>query len=788
MQGRLDFSKLKNPKSENNKIDFSSLRQPVEENKKSFSLQDIANSLKTDVPGIERPLGMKLLGAGAQIGSDVQGAIKKYVNPESAIEGLHKTISGVGLAATNPLTALKNIGVGTGELGYGLTYGIPEQLAHLGLIKPETYKKTGIPSVSEIHSSARKMFGLGKEEKPGEDFFSFMTRNAPLTFPIAKPVVKGAASIAMNPAQTARNVAFGIPKAAIGKVDPIIAARNLELNNKINEIKEKLPKAQQEELEKYPEVQKIREEARKHQEELDASEHAARTNINVESKEPSTIQLKLNKNENELNNINKENDSLQKELSEMKEVEPYSNEDKTHEENAEESTKQRELSEINLENAKEHHEKASDLLEENHKDIGKYLGKGLEHDVEAAEKIKTTQAARHEELKKEYNEIEEELSQKKIKIDNSAILKDKMDELAKLTEASEKRTPEMDKLIEDIKAIKNAKTEILASKWLKSIRSLEYDINEARKKAFKVGADPETREAWMRTFNNMNEPIQGMKKLLEEGIGEENATRLKEANKGWREDVASLYTNTTWHTIRKKERIEGDIMHTLRGNERGDVRIKNIIMNNPEIIKNVLGQRFAHKPGDLGDIGVQESRYIDRLPEFKQMVDQRNRIESSVNESKKNVKNIELSHKDYIKKEKEAHANKEEVESEIKKLTKENQDKIKEQESIIKRINLDIDKNKSKIKEIEHKQPYMQEALKDINEKRKNKKISLEKKSKLESEHKELENKIKKMDMELKRLEKEQASNHKKLKESRTGVMKYIRYGARIAKKIYGGM
>jgi hypothetical protein len=95
-----------------------------------------------------------------------------------------------------------------------------------------------------------------------------------------------------------------------------------------------------------------------------------------------------------------------------------------------------------------------------------------------------------------------------------------------------------------------------------------------------------------------------MGKTLEGSVGGEDYKRLKDLNSRWRNEVVPLQRNTIYQNLSsnrtgRKGQMPSNIMNSLRGSDRGNILMRNIIHNDPELSRNVVGQRFAENPEKL---------------------------------------------------------------------------------------------------------------------------------------------------------------------------------------------
>jgi chromosome segregation ATPase len=191
--------------------------------------------------------------------------------------------------------------------------------------------------------------------------------------------------------------------------------------------------------------------------------------------------------------------------------------------------------------------------------------------------------------------------------------------------------------------------------FMKAVRSIRAHSADARKLAYSRGLNQADREAAMARYDYLDNVADKMSDILEQGIGKEDAARLKEASTAWRERVVPLYKNRIYQNIHYDQKMPSNIINSLRGNNKGNLIIKEAIKNNPETLKNVVGQRFAHKPHELQNAGELAQEYMGQMPELQQMVEQHQGAQRAAERSKQAFDQAEKAHAEITKREADAH-------------------------------------------------------------------------------------------------------------------------------------
>lgn len=333
-----------------------------------------------------------------------------------------------------------------------------------------------------------------------------------------------------------------------------------------------------------------------------------------------------------------------------------------------------------LNEANSSHELSKKELNEVDENISSHLNKGAMHDVRTAAKIDEIQQNRKNVISKKYDNVQRNLEDKNIVLENKGDAKKIAQDMKDLIAEGGLDSPEVKKLAQELENV-NRKEIIPANDYLTMYRSAKDYARQARTKAYTPGMNAEERALWKKRYNELDEKVEEMGSVLEKGIGEGNSLALKEANKDWREQVIPLYRNRTYQNIVKSNKMPENIMKTLRGKEPGDVILRDMIKNDPELLRNVVGQRFSHNPAKLHDIGELEQEYVDKMPELKSWINKRESSLNKIEQAKSNAEKASAQH-EFVK------------ESEIKaqKLATKEEKKIQENKDKMTKLDEEIQK------------------------------------------------------------------------------------------------
>jgi chromosome segregation ATPase len=299
----------------------------------------------------------------------------------------------------------------------------------------------------------------------------------------------------------------------------------------------------------------------------------------------------------------------------------------------------------NIDSAQSSHELAKDLVNETENQLGTHLKKGIDYDVEAAQKIKNIEQANRQGIGKGYDELEKDWANRNVPIDNAKKIQSKNDELMDLIKSGGARSPEANEILEELDNLKNEKS-INAKDYLRAYRSVSQYAREARQKAFQPGMNAEDRAQWEQTYNNLDNKVDEMGKTLENSVGQDEFQKLKKLNDRWRNEVVPLHKNRIFQNLSYNGTISDNIIKSLRGTNSGNVIIRNIIKNDPELLQTVVGQRYSIKPSEILNPTNRIKEYTDLMPEMNQLRDQHLAAKEAFSNSKEALDNAINAHKE----------------------------------------------------------------------------------------------------------------------------------------------
>lgn len=607
--------------------------------------------------------------------------------------------------ATEPAKALNTIARGAGNVekeAMNLATGpdLAALLAHLKFIKPETAEKY-FPRQEE--NLMERFVGKGDTEEG-----TALLESLPSVAGFGHPI-RAAGRLAER----------GIEKVAshIGnKIDAEQIAKGLGYKRELAQIKSQLPKAERNVLEATTAEEKAAAEVRSVEKAEEEAKSASRTNPLVGSKEVDTIQLQINKDAAKLEDINKKNADLNKELSELKPVEEFKPSETSHIEQHEAAQEKAYQSEESVAKAKQYHEEAKRNAERSEETLGTHLNKEATHDVQMMAPLDKFVSEIEAKSSADYNKFHEELKEDKFQIPE-----EKMTELEKVNTEKMKDNKYYQALIKLAPTAADTDAAIYFAKF-RSFRDAFYKLKKSSKTH---GIDAVDRLAMDDAIEALKPISAVVKDTLEKGLGTEYGERLEKINTHFKEKVVPLRSNKIIKSIRGGKGLPKNISDALRVPTPGNELIKAHIKQNPELLKNIIGQRYAATPKKVHKPNAVMQEYINSHPETKALIEQRNKSFEAVKESKKNIETSEKIHAEQKENLKEAKGKYEAKESEIAEMSKENQRQIKSYEGQNKKLSDELKNNDKELDKIHTEQKAREEAIKDLKEKSANKQAPL---------------------------------------------------------------
>lgn len=665
----------------------------------------------------------------ADYGQYESGAVTdRNINPRSVMENLNEYFKRKRIERTNellpndPLRGVKRVATGAKELGAELTHpsgwgnilkggiqsipNVPLGLINTaispitGTIEALTGKNLDIPRVE---------FG---EQTPATKFGEEIGSNMPFAFPKQYSRIPG----------KFRDAALG---------DKLLRSKAKQIEKDITEHEKSLEDI-----------------VRQHQEQLKAKEQAhesAYQDTGTRNPNPHTareIERTNRLKQEEINKLNKDLEE-QKQLPELPEVNT-----ENHEKNVANAEQAVNESKGHVAETEKTNENAKNALNEHEESIAQHLGEGESHKFHLGQGLKQEFERNKKEIQEEYDSHEKKFADKGIEINSNeqnaahAIV----DDLNNLYHEDSHNLIESKDIGPSIDTIRN-KRFIGANDFVSLLKSVNGYLYDAIRNKIKTGINEQERIKWEKRADKLQETKDKMERILEKSVGKKDFAALKKTGKRWGSEVASLYEHPVYKNVMKNGRVGSNVIEDLIGTRRGTDIIKNIIKNDPKLLRHAIGQRFESAPTKFykRSNGEVLKEYIDHNPELQNLLKQREEHVSNVNQAERNVSHAKSRHAEIEKYHSKAKQERKEAESRKKEIESEKQKRSKEEQS----LKDEIEKHKTSIAENNRKLAPMKKHIELLQKESKKTKMTLEQKVKSEQKIKEAKKELENVKTEI---------------------------------------
>jgi hypothetical protein len=297
-----------------------------------------------------------------------------------------------------------------------------------------------------------------------------------------------------------------------------------------------------------------------------------------------------------------------------------------------------------LPQAEQHLTTAAEKAAEAERNLESHFYKGYEHGTPIAETvvnriegIKNAKGKREGGLKQEigsiYDTVETELKDRNVLIPRTEQLASQENEARALLEKSKnffKNEEEFENTVKKIAAqampVKGGKTTleiVSAADILSNYRSLRNLSQKLRTKAYsrEVAGNKDLQADMLGRADEMQKTANNIESLLESNDLGSSLSKLKEANSRWRNEIVPLYRNSTYQTFLNKGYAPSkDLIYNLRGQGAGQQIIRDIIKNDPNLLRYALGQRYSKNPGAIHEFDELSQEFINASPETQELI------------------------------------------------------------------------------------------------------------------------------------------------------------------------
>lgn len=678
-------------------------------------------------------LGPRLKRAGSILGEDILkipgaigGAITKGLNAAP------REIGGVINQSVNPATTgrmLKNLLIGSSDVEkslYNLPISTMEYLGHLGLISPQYLERL----------SAAKM-----EHEPVGDYLRGTMGDTQVGDTLLQKT-PGAALWA-NPAARAASVAGKgiktISKPVMNKITGVSKYKALE---------EKLALPQ---MEKSVEAAKALSEQKQLEHEVAQMAHREAKDVStMETGSSSAPKMEFNvgKQQENLTELKQNIGALKHQMENLPKIKQMPPSDIAHIEHKNQAMESVNRAEQDIEAAKNMHSELMTNIGESEKAIGERLNLGTPHDVNVAQGIQKHVGDIENHWAGRFKDLVGNLENARFEMPNIPKYELDMDKLlATIRGGVDKRKFDLSKVnpkdygiskeLEGIVDLAPTASDVRATDFL----SKYQDFRSARHELIadlKNDPSAESRKARLKAYEDSKPIEQKIQQTLEKGLGE-HAQEFKDINKGYSTQVFPLRANKHVRQAREQGALPENMIKALRGKAEGQKGVgqellRNIVKNDPELVRNLLGQRFANNPKELLSPNQLIKEYLDQAPEIKEMLGNHTNLMDTISESKSNIDTATSRHAEASERLKESHEASQKAEKQAKQVEKEHKEAVSERERQRAPLQKEITDHHDKIKKIEKQLPVLEKHITSLKAAAKKENMTL--KQKMEAEKK----------------------------------------------------
>jgi hypothetical protein len=642
--------------------------------------------------------------------SDAWSALKNVGG--TVAQGIPSTLNQL---ISNPGQAAKNVGAGVAGIPLNVAnaaMNAPQYLAHLESNRMSNLLKGVTPQIP-TEKVQNKIFGAPTSQSDVD--VRNLAGLAPILFPAGKVAASGAAgavkgtvgkvvgktdkALEANEALLGSNVenkaaeveqktaeaqaadeankqAIAQSKQQVGKSDADLMQYNVsnrqkaidELTQKNAELKDQLSQVKPEgEIDKsQAKLLAQQEEHLKALQEAEDNDKAYSAAIEQSKQQtgksnPDLMQNAAQKRKTEIDNLTNEASTIQDQLSKTK-----------IDENAVPQAEE------NLNAANQHQQNSENMANSIDANIGQFLNQGAAHDVRAAQGIAHRVQAVEDYWNDAYKTFQKNIADANFQMPKTAMEKLDYDAMsptqlvqtfgADAFEALKKG--KMDEFIQKQKT-QAGKQPASANSYLNTLMEVAPTITDTnaadflakykdfRDRVFKLSQrlrDPRVEEVekqkMQEALNEARKMQAQMKQVLDAGLGEYKP-EFERVNKGYSEQIYPLRDNPVVQNA-QEGKLSDNIIKSLRTDEEGMPLVRELVKQDPEILRNVVGQRYFSKPEELHNPNELMREYLGEIPQLQRMLEEKQNANAALEQSRANAKLAQQQHAEIIKRQGEA--------------------------------------------------------------------------------------------------------------------------------------
>lgn len=329
--------------------------------------------------------------------------------------------------------------------------------------------------------------------------------------------------------------------------------------------------------------------------------------------------------------------------------------------------------EENMNAAQFQHENAANMANSVESNIGQFLNKDAAHDVRFSQGLTHRIDAIEDYANNTYKTLMQNISDSKFQMPKSAmekldydsmspnqliktfgndafeaLKKGKIDEfIQKQKKANVKQAQGNNPYLENLMQVAPTITDTNAADFLAKYK----DFRDRTFKLSRRWADPRVEEVEKQKMGEALTQARKMqvqmKEVLDEGLGEYKP-EFERANKLYSEQVYPLRANPIVEKAGEGKN-SSNIIHDLRTNEEGMPLVRELVKQDPELLRNAIGQRYYAKPEEVINPAESMREYLGEMPQLQRLLNEKQSANAALEQSKSNVETAEQRHAETVK-------------------------------------------------------------------------------------------------------------------------------------------
>lgn len=298
-------------------------------------------------------------------------------------------------------------------------------------------------------------------------------------------------------------------------------------------------------------------------------------------------------------------------------------------------------------------------------DISEHLGEGNAHRKRVADIMNPILEAKQSEIGKGYDKYINGLKDKEVTLSNPRDAKAITQDIQKLLKAGDTSSKDMLALTDELANLGKGET-MPAGKFVSAYRSLRGMAQKTRSSAY--GKPPQEFDRLTEAADSMDKDVARMKDIIDKGLGEENLKELTKLNTRYATEVAPLFKNKFYQHMQANSKAPTNMIEALTNEPyiketnpnkiTGTQILNEIVKSNPELLKNVVGERFADKPKELHKWDEAANQFIQHMPDLKQLREKHFQAQQAEAQSKLDLEKVKHEHNIQSEKANEEHKKK----------------------------------------------------------------------------------------------------------------------------------